>query len=146
MAAAQGDLMVISKTGRNDRSNNKFKSPANFPSGQRGAERKGLGSQRSQKSHRTNGNKSNRKKRIPQYQQLNPDGLSPKSMLGTDAKENNLISNFDAIEEARFEISDFKQNLFGLLDYFNELTAQIQEQNLQDRIHFNNTEYNNKVL
>ena len=44
-----------------------------------------------------------------------------------------MNSNFDAIEDARFEIAEFKRNLAGLLDYFNELTAQIQEQNLEER-------------
>jgi hypothetical protein len=33
----------------------------------------------------------------------------------------NIISNFDQIEEARFEVANFKINLYQLVDYFHEL-------------------------
>jgi hypothetical protein len=39
--------------------------------------------------------------------------------------DQNIISNFDQIEEARFEITDFKKHLMDLIEYFNEVTSKI---------------------
>jgi hypothetical protein len=33
-----------------------------------------------------------------------------------------MISNLDQIEEARFEVAEFKKHLFDLMDYCQELT------------------------
>ena len=52
------------------------------------------------------------------------------SNLHHNTSHNNLISNFDQIEEARFACSDFKSNLLDLLDYFDSLVALILEKGL----------------
>lgn len=44
--------------------------------------------------------------------------------------DNIMISNADQIEEARFEVAEFKKHLFDLMDYCQELTYQIQEKGL----------------
>jgi len=36
--------------------------------------------------------------------------------------DNIMISNLDQIEEARFEVAEFKKHLFDLMDYCQELT------------------------
>jgi hypothetical protein len=43
--------------------------------------------------------------------------------------DQNLISNFDQIEEARTEINEFKKYLTDLIDYFNDIKSKIIEQN-----------------
>ena len=45
---------------------------------------------------------------------------TPKS--GNNFTLENIISNFDQIEEARFEVANFKINLYQLVEYFHELS------------------------
>jgi hypothetical protein len=58
-----------------------------------------------------------------------------------------MISNFDQIEEARFEVADFKKHLFDLMEYCQELTYQIQEKGLTQEFSppFQSEEYNSKA-
>jgi hypothetical protein len=42
--------------------------------------------------------------------------------LNNITAEQNIISSFDQIEEARFEVADFKKNLIDMIEYFHEIT------------------------
>ena len=56
-------------------------------------------------------------------------------MLGPNYQQpadHNIISSFDQIEEARFEMQSFKKNLFGLIEIFDKITQSLAEQELQD--------------
>ena len=44
--------------------------------------------------------------------------------------DQNIISNFDQIEEARFEVANFKINLYGMIDYIHEITQKIMEKDM----------------
>lgn len=62
-------------------------------------------------------------------QALHPGTLpSPHSGLANLAPpvDHNIISSFDQIEEARFEVADFKKNLLSLIAFFDDLTGSIQ--------------------
>lgn len=39
--------------------------------------------------------------------------------------DQNIISSFDQIEEARIELEDFKKNMLDLVTLFDELTSKI---------------------
>jgi len=61
--------------------------------------------------------------------------------------DNIMISNADQIEEARFEVAEFKKHLFDLMDYCQELTYQIQEKGLTQEFSppFASEDYNSKT-
>jgi hypothetical protein len=76
---------------------------------------------------------------------------SPKSNGGgvmftlNQTTEQNIISSFDQIEDARFEVADFKKNLFVLIDYFHELSQLIMEKNLDLELHYKNDFKESKI-
>ena len=57
----------------------------------------------------------------------------------------NIISSFDQIEEARFELADFKNNVLDLVSLFEELTGRINTLNLAKTLDFNHLEYTKRV-
>jgi len=59
--------------------------------------------------------------------------------------DNNIISSFDQIEEARFEVADFKKNLLHLITFFDSLTGSIQALDLTAKLSFKAAEYDSKV-
>lgn len=69
-----------------------------------------------EQSHRTAGSRTNRGKNL-QASQMGADAI----MLNNLTTDQNVISSFDKIEEARFEMADFKKLLYNMIEYFNEI-------------------------
>lgn len=59
--------------------------------------------------------------------------------------DHNIISSFDQIEEARFEVADFKKNLLSLISFFDDLAGNVQALDLTAKLCFNSSEYENRV-
>lgn len=71
---------------------------------------------------------------------------SPNSGLGNLPNlDQNIISSFDQIEEARFEVADFKKNLLSLIDFFDEHIKRVQEQDLVNQLCFQENQYRSKI-
>lgn len=72
---------------------------------------------------------------------------SPHSGLANLAApvDHNIISSFDQIEEARFEVADFKKNVLSLIDFFDGLTSSIQALDLTTKLSFNSGDYDTRV-
>ena len=69
-----------------------------------------------EQSHRTAGSRTNRGKNLQAHYGADANILHN---LTTDQ---NIISSFDKIEEARFEMADFKKHLNSMIDYFYEIS------------------------
>lgn len=59
--------------------------------------------------------------------------------------DQNIISSFDQIEEARIELEDFKKNVLDLVSLFDELMSKINQLNLANTLNFNPQNYGTKV-
>lgn len=71
---------------------------------------------------------------------------SPTSAAMVTTSDHVMISNFDQIEEARFQVANFKKHLLDLMDYCQELTFQIQEKGLSQEFSppFHSEEFNQR--